>query len=120
MQCLASDVHDRPASAAELARALGATIPAVHTLPLPSHPSLRATEIIAPTPAPVRRRPEVAVLLAVAAAVAVVAGVVTALSTGGGSPAKPAPAPTVQGIPTASTAQQEARDLAAWLRQYSR
>ena len=120
MRCLAADADDRPASAAELARALAATIPDVRTLPLPSHPSMRATEIIATRPAPVRRRPETAVLLAAAAAVAVVAGVVAAFTTGGGSRATPAPAQTVAGIPAAPTAQQEARDLAAWLRQYSR
>ncbi|MDX6467752.1 MAG: eukaryotic-like serine/threonine-protein kinase [Gaiellaceae bacterium] len=127
MRCLAAEPNDRPASAAELAGELAATNPDAQTLPLPGHPSLRATEIIAPAPraraagASARRRPRTAVILAAAAAVAVLAGVIAALASGGGSPAKPppAPAPKVSGIPTAPTPQQEARDLAAWLRRYS-
>jgi serine/threonine-protein kinase len=122
MRCLAAEPNDRPASAAELAGELAATIPDAQTLPLPGHPSLRATEIIAPAAvASARRRPRTAVILAAAAAVAVLAGVIAALASGGGSPAKPppAPAPKVSGIPTAPTPQQEARDLAAWLRRYS-
>ena len=124
MQCLAPRPGDRPASAAELARQLAATIPEPQTLPLPGHPSLRATEIKAPGApvSPRRRHRSLPVLLAGAAAVAVIAGVAAALSSGGGSPSKPAraPAPRVASIPTAPTAQQEARDLAAWLRRYSR
>jgi hypothetical protein len=41
------------------------------------------------------------------------------LSTGGSSPAKPATPPVVSVIPQAPTAQQEARELAVWLRRYS-
>ena len=119
MQCLAAEPEDRPASAAELAGALAATIPERQTLPLPGHPSLRATEIKAPALSARHRRPRTAVLLAVAAAIAVAAGVAAALTTGGGSPPKPKPVPKVSGIPAAPTAQQEARDLAAWLRRYS-
>jgi eukaryotic-like serine/threonine-protein kinase len=120
MQCLAAEPEDRPASAAELAGELAATIPEPQTLPLPGHPSLRATEIKVPARS-ARRRPPTAGLLAVAAAIAVVAGVTAALSTGGGSPPpKPRPAPKVSAIPVAPSAQQEARDLAAWLRRYSR
>jgi serine/threonine-protein kinase len=120
MRCLAAEPDERPASAAELAGELAATIPDAQTLPLPGHPSVRATEIMAPGPATaVRRRPRTAVVLAAAAAVAVLAGGLGALLSGGGSPAKPPPAPKVSGIPTAPTPQQEARDLAAWLRRYS-
>jgi eukaryotic-like serine/threonine-protein kinase len=118
MQCLASDPDDRPASAAELAGDLAATVPERQTLPLPGHPSLRATEIKASAP-PVRRRARTTVLLAVGAAIAVAAGVTAALTTGGSAPPKPKPAPKVSGIPSAPSAQQEARDLAAWLRKYS-
>jgi serine/threonine protein kinase len=120
MRCLAAKPEDRPASAAELAGELAATIPERQTLPLPGHPSLRATEIKAPSGRTARRRPRTAVLLAAAAAVAVTIGVIAALTTGSSSPAKPPPAAKVSGIPTAPTAQQEARDLAAWLRKYSR
>jgi serine/threonine-protein kinase len=119
MQCLAAKPEDRPASAAELAEELAATVPEPQTLPLPGHPSLRATEIKAPDPS-ARRRPRAAMLVAVGAAVAVVAGVTAALTTGGSSAPKPKPAPKVAGIPAAPSAQQEARDLAAWLRRYSR
>jgi len=121
MRCLAADPADRPASAAKLAGDLAATLPEPQTLPLPDHPSLRATEITLPEPRTVHgARPRRALLVAVIAAVAVIAGIVAALSTGGGSPAKPAPVPKVTQIPQAPTAQQEAQDLAAWLRRYSR
>jgi serine/threonine-protein kinase len=119
MQCLASDPESRPASAAEVAGELAALIPERQTLPLPGHPSLRATEIKVPAPSP-RRRPRTAVLLSVAAAIAVAAGVTAALTTGGSPPATPPThASTVSGIPAAPSAQQEARDLAVWLRRYS-
>jgi serine/threonine-protein kinase len=120
MRCLADDPADRPASAAEVAVELAATLPERATLPLPDHPSLRATQIKAPPPRAARPRPRLALLLAAAAAVAVVAGIVAALSTGGGTPAKPPPPPKVARIPQPPTAQQEAQALAAWLRRYSR
>jgi serine/threonine-protein kinase len=119
MRCLSAEPEDRPASAAELARELAATIPEPQTLPLPGHPSLRATEIKAPIPKPRRSRPRTAALLAIGAVVALSIGVIAALTTGGSPPAKPRPAPKVSGIPAAPSAQQEARDLAAWLRRYS-
>ena len=120
MRCLAADPADRPASAVELGRDLGATLPEPQTLPLPDHPSLRATEILAPRTRPTRRRPRRAVVAAGAVAVvAVTAGVVAAFSSGGGSPAKPAPPAKIASIPQSPTAQQEASELAAWLRRYS-
>jgi hypothetical protein len=125
MRCLAGDPADRPASAAEIAVELAATLPERETLPLPDHPSRRTTQIkatrIKAPPRAARARPRLALLLAAAAAVAVVVGVVALLSTGGGAPAKPAkPAPKVARIPQPPTAQQEAQELAAWLRRYSR
>jgi serine/threonine-protein kinase len=130
MRCLAGDPADRPASAAEIAVELAATLPERETLPLPDHPSRRTTQITATQikatrikapPRAARARPRLALLLAAAAAVAVVVGVVALLSTGGGAPAKPAkPAPKVARIPQPPTAQQEAQELAAWLRRYSR
>jgi eukaryotic-like serine/threonine-protein kinase len=118
MRCLEPEPEDRPASAAELAGELAATVPESRTLPLPGHPSLRATEIKARAASP-RRRPRAAVLLAIAAVIAVATGLAAAFATRGGPPAKPRPAPKVSGIPPAPSAQQEARDLAAWLRRYS-
>jgi serine/threonine-protein kinase len=119
MQCLAARPEDRPASAAELAGELAATVPERQTLPLPGHPSLRATEIKAPTRTTARRRPRTAALLAAAAAIAVAVGVAAALTTGGSPHAKPPATPKVSGIPAAPSAQREARDLAAWIRRYS-
>jgi len=119
MRCLAADPADRPASAADLARDLAATLPEPQTLPLPDHPSLRATEITVSAIRARRKRPRPAVIAAGVAVVAVAAGIAAALSTGGGPPAKPAPPAAVSSIPQAPTAQQEARELAAWLRRYS-
>jgi serine/threonine-protein kinase len=119
MRCLAADPADRPGSAADLAAELAATLPDPQTLPLPEHPSLRATEIIAPPLSRHRKRPRAVLILAAAAAVGITAGTIAALSTGGSSP-KPAPVPAVAGIPQASTAEREANELAAWLRRYSR
>jgi serine/threonine-protein kinase len=121
MRCLADDPADRPASAAGLARELAATLHEPQTLPLPEHPSLRATEIMAPRARSGRAwRPRQALVVAAAAAIVIIAGVAAVLSTGGGSPGKPATPPVVSAIPQAPTAQQEARELAAWLRRYSR
>jgi serine/threonine-protein kinase len=120
MRCLADDPVDRPASAARLAAELAATLPEPQTLPLPEHPSLRATEIMAPRTRVVRKwPPRRALVVATAAALVVIGAVAAVLSTGGSSPAKPATPPVVSVIPQAPTAQQEARELAAWLRRYS-
>jgi serine/threonine protein kinase len=120
LRCLAAEPAGRPESAAELACELAATLPELQTLPLPDHPSLRATEIKSPQSHPSRKRRR-AVLVACAVAVAAVtAGIIAALSTGSSSPAKPAAPPKVASIPQMPTAQQEARELAAWLRRYSR
>ncbi len=116
LQCLSPEPADRPASAAALAAALAAA-PAASP---PDHPT--AVKTVAPPrrrPRPIAR-PRPALLIAAAAAVAVLAGVVAAVaSTGGSSPRRPAPAPKVSPVPRAPTVQQEARDLAAWLRRYS-
>ena len=81
MRCLAADPADRPASAADLAAELAATLPDPQTLPLPEHPSLRATEIIAPPLPATDKRPRAVLILAAAAAVGITAGTIAALST---------------------------------------
>jgi ferric-dicitrate binding protein FerR (iron transport regulator) len=117
MRCLAADPEKRPASASQLARELAATSPEAQTLPLPDDPSRRATEIKARR----NRRPRRVVLLVAAAVGAVVGGVVAAVATSGSSPPAPAPRPArVTPIPHAADTQQQARDLAAWLRGHSR
>jgi len=120
MRCLAAEPDARPPSAAEVARELAATLPETQTLPLPEHPSLRATEIKAP-PARTRARPRGNLLLGAAALLAIVAGGVAVVASQGGS--SPPPAPTqpapVVAVPQAPSTQQEAQNLAAWLRRYS-
>jgi eukaryotic-like serine/threonine-protein kinase len=105
--CLAPEPRARP-SAAEAARLLAADD---ETLPLPEPP----TAIV--------RRPRVrpALVAAILAAVAVTGGAIAALaSRGGGTPAPPRRAAHVPPVPHASSAQQQAQNLAAWLTRQSR
>jgi serine/threonine-protein kinase len=119
MHCLSADPARRPASAAEVARVLAGLLPEAQTLPLPDHPSLRATEIKAPrTHRRGKLRPAVA--LAAIAVGAIAGGVIAAVATSGGGSPKSQPTQTVvTEVPHDANAQQEAQDLAAWLRRYS-
>ena len=81
--------------------------------PAPAAPTLPLTPVV-----PKRRLPVVPMLVAVAVA-ALAAGLVLAFS-GGGKPSKPAPVARVQPVPHASSAAQQARNLARWLSRYSR
>jgi serine/threonine protein kinase len=118
VRCLDADPAARPPSAAALACELAATLPEAATLPLPHHPSLRATEI---KPPPRRRRVVRArVALAAVAVGAIAGGVAGVLATRGGSSQPPAPKPRITLVAHGATAQQEAENLAAWLRHYSR
>jgi len=104
-RCLAIDPRLRP-SAAELERELRV-----------EQPASTPTEVIRRP----RRRRRAPVLLAAAAAIAIVAGVAAALSSSGSTPPPPPPRPArITPVPNAPTAQQQARDLAAWLLRYSR
>jgi serine/threonine-protein kinase len=102
-RCLANDPRVRP-SASELER------------------ELRGERAAAPTAILHRaRRRRAPVLLAGAAVIAIAAGIAAAISSSG-SPSKPAPprpAP-IAAVPQASTAQQQAQDIASWLLRYSR
>ncbi len=109
MRSLARNPAYRPASAEELAKELVLHEPAP----------------VSPT-APTRiSRPNRKLWLALAAVLGVAAILLgVALGTGGGSgPSSPppkSPAPAVAPIPRGQTPQQQARNLSAWLRRYSR
>src|SRR5207237_8814900 len=102
-RCLATDPAERPA-AAELERALR------------GDRSAAPTRILRPA-----RRPRAPLVLAAAATAAIAGGVVAAVVTSGNPsrPAPPRPARIAQ-IPHETTAQQQARSIAAWLVRYSR
>lgn len=110
MRSLARNPDYRPSSAAELARELAPEGDEPPTVPLeaPRHAAR-----------PQKRKLWLA-LAAVLAMAAVLLGI--ALGTGGsggGPPAKPQ-TPVVQPIGRGANAQQQARNLSAWLRRYSR
>ena len=121
MRCLAQEPVLRPASAADVARELAATLPEAETLPLPTPPSQRATEIMAPSRSRERWRVRPVVALAAIAVGAICGGVGAAIATNGGD-SKPPPATVARVAPVrhATTAQQQAQNLAAWLSRYSR
>ena len=102
MRSLARNPAYRPASAGELARELGDQ-PTAATRAAPALPARRS-----------RRRWWLAVPAA-AAIGAVVAGVVLATSDDSKPPPRPAPA-AVRPIPPGANAQEQARNVAAWLR----
>jgi eukaryotic-like serine/threonine-protein kinase len=118
MRCLALEPSARPASAADVARELAATLPEAPTLPLPEPPSQRATEIMQPRH---RSRVRPTVALAAIAVGAIAGGVGAAIATtGGGSKPAPPAVTRVSPVPHAATAEQQAHNLAAWLARYSR
>ena len=119
MRCLARNPSFRPASAAELARGVAAASPEPPTRPLPP---LRGSE------RPKREtRPTISVSrrewlwLAIAAAVVLAAILLgLALTSGGGKPKPPAAPTRVEPVARGTTPAEEARNLSAWLRRYSR
>jgi serine/threonine-protein kinase len=118
MRCLAREPRFRPTSAGEVAAALADE---------PAAPDLQT--LVAETrplpPRVTRSIPGQSAWLWIAAA-AVVAAIGLALGLanlgGGGSSSQPPkrPAPRVTGVPRGTTAADEARNLAAWLRSHSR
>jgi eukaryotic-like serine/threonine-protein kinase len=107
MRSLARNPDYRPSSAAELARELAPEGNEPPTVALPSRRADRRTLWIALT--------GVVTLAAVLLGIALTTG-----GSGGNAPAaKPQP-PLVQPIGRGANAQQQARNLSAWLRRYSR
>jgi eukaryotic-like serine/threonine-protein kinase len=106
MRCLDPDPARRPRSAAEVERALSAPMPEAPTRLLPR----RRT-----------RRPTIVVVLAAAAVAAIGGGVAAALaSRDNGSPPATTTVVHIAPVPHAPTAEQQARNLAAWLERNSR
>lgn len=105
MRSLARNPDYRPSSAAELARELASREDEPPTVPL--NPPKRARKLW----------PSI-----VAAALLVLAASVLAIgfATRGGGTTPPAKPPAVQPVARGASAQQQARNLSAWLRRYSR
>jgi eukaryotic-like serine/threonine-protein kinase len=121
--CLSVEPEDRPPSAAALARLLAPAAQEAQTLPLPADTAERATEILAaPSVRPPGRwtpRRAAAVAALVAAAVTGLAAAVLLSRGGHSSPPRSKPHVVAPPAPGANGAEQ-ARNLAAWLRAYSR
>jgi eukaryotic-like serine/threonine-protein kinase len=120
--CLAPDPEERPPSAAALARMLAPVASEAETLSLPTDPSRRATEILAPRSARRSRRWTTRRLAAAAALVAAaVAGLVAALVLNtGGSGASPTPRPQGVAPPaTGANPAEGAQKIVDWLRAHS-
>jgi eukaryotic-like serine/threonine-protein kinase len=116
MRCLARNPAYRPASPAELAREL-APEAEPPTEPLPAGRRARATAALAGNRA--------AIWLALAGLLvlaAILLGVTLAIGSGGGSGGAGTAttrAPAVRAIPRGATPQQQARNIAAWIRTHS-
>jgi len=112
MHALARDPRFRPASAAELGQELAASSDERPTLPLPRRPTVGMP----------RGRGRLWLVAAVVlAAIAVALGLGLGLAKLGGDDGSPPPAPARVTPPApAPTAEQQARNLARWLRAHSR
>jgi eukaryotic-like serine/threonine-protein kinase len=111
MRALARNPAFRPSSAAELARELAPEDREPPTVPLETRPAAARERLS-------RRRTWLALagLLVVAA---LLLGIALATRGGSGGPAPRPRPPAVASIPRGSTPQQQARNIAAWLRRYS-
>ena len=113
MRCLARDPRFRPHSAAMLGAELRATLDRTGPSTAPTLPLGRRVHV---------SLPGAGAWLSIAAAAAVAAvALALGLSRLGGDESKPARTqPTIAPIPGGPTAADEARNLSAWLRRYSR
>ena len=122
-ECLAVRPEDRPRSAAALARRLAPVAAEAQTLPLPADPRERATEILAASSGRMRHRRRTRRLAAAAGLVAAgLAGLVlaVALGRGGSTPPTTSTPHAVSPAPTGTSAVDQARAFAAWLRDHAR
>jgi eukaryotic-like serine/threonine-protein kinase len=113
MRCLARNPAYRPASAAETGKELRAALPA--------EPANAATERLPATPARIagrRGRGHVVWVAAVLAALTAAVIGFAVLATVGDD--EPPPPPRVEPVPRGDTAAEQARNLAAWLRENAR
>jgi eukaryotic-like serine/threonine-protein kinase len=110
MRSLARNPDYRPSSAAELARELAAASDKPLTKPLEAPPRAAG---------PDRRKLWLALAVVLAVAAILLGIALGTRGSEGAPPAKPRP-PAVQPIARGATAQQQARNLSAWLRRYSR
>jgi len=114
LRCLAADPAERPASTAQLAADLATALPERTTLRLPAE---RPTAILPRR----RRRPERALLVG-GAVLALAGGITAAVVTSGGGASAPPPTTrpvSIARVQPGSSAADEARNLAAWLRRYA-
>lgn len=121
LACLSAKPEERPPSAAELARRLAPVASEAETLALPAPADQRATEIRAVSPGRYPRRSTGRRLAATAALVfAAAAGVVLAIVLSAGGHGSHAIGPHSVAPPSAgANAVEQARNLAAWLRQHT-
>lgn len=107
-RALEPDPADRPASAAELAGLLG-------------EPDEGAATVVLPAASRPQRRPATLLALGLAALLLALAALgIAALATddgGGGAADEPSPPQRVQPVPDGATPAEDARNLAAWLRE---
>jgi serine/threonine-protein kinase len=107
LRCLDSDPARRPASAAELGAELAAALE-------PETAPLEAPTVALPRPG---RRPGATVLAAASLLALAVVVAAIAVATHGGSDGSSPAEPPVRAIPRGADARDQARNLAAWLRE---
>ena len=113
--CLAAEPGDRPPSAVDVAHELAAALPDAPTVALPE----RAARRPAGKRRPLRRRTS---FLVAGAVLAIAGGTAAAIATsvGGSSPSRATPPTVITPVHPGASAEDGARNLAAWLLRYSR
>ena len=124
LACLAADPADRPQSAAQVASMLTAPVETSETFALSDDERTMVIPRARRRPAPPRRRVPVLPLALLALALGAVALGILALANdddgGGGGEPPPSQEPRVQPLQPGETPEEDARNLAEWLRENSR